>query len=77
MVKLEETPEALAFADSLEKACVNTVNVDGIMTKNLAIACGKIEKESYVNTTEFTDAVEKRVKMKLKERLWDVVSGTW
>lgn len=47
MVKLEETPEALAFADSLEKACVDTVNVDGIMTKNLAIACGKIEKENW------------------------------
>lgn len=54
MEKLEETPEALAFADSLEKACVDTVNVDGIMIKNLAIACGKIEKENYVNTTEFT-----------------------
>lgn len=64
-----ETPEALTFADSLEKACVDTVNVDGIMTKNLAIACGKIGKEDYVNTTEFMDAVEKRVKMKLKERL--------
>lgn len=48
---------------------MDTVNVDGIMTKNLAVACGKIEKENYVNTTEFTDAVEKRVEMKLKERL--------
>lgn len=70
--KVDETLEALAFTESLENACVDTVNVDGIMTKNLAIACGKIGKigkEDYVNTTEFMDAVETRVKMKLKERL--------
>lgn len=75
---LDETLEALAFTESLENACVDTVSVDGIMTKNLAISCGKIGKigkEDYVNTTEFM--LEKRVKIKLKERLWDVVSGTW
>ena len=69
MVKLEETPETLAFADSLEKASVDRVNDDGIMTKKLAIASGRIGKEDYVNTTEVMDAVEKRVKMKLEERL--------
>lgn len=67
--KLDGTPEVVAFANSLEKACVDTVNVDGIMTKDLAIACGKMGKEDYVNTTEFMDSVEKRMKMNLKEKL--------
>lgn len=67
--KLDDTPEVVAFAESLEKACVDTVNVDGIMTKDLAIACGKMDKGDYVNTTEFMDAVEKRMQMKIKEKL--------
>lgn len=67
--KLDGTPEVVAFAESLEKACVDTVNVDGIMTKDLAIACGKTGKGDYVNTTEFMDAVEKRLETKIKGKL--------
>ncbi|KAI5922763.1 isocitrate dehydrogenase [Camillea tinctor] len=67
--KLDNTPELVAFAESLEKACVDTVDVDGIMTKDLALACGKTAREDYVTTNEYLDAVEKRMKNSLKEKL--------
>ena len=66
---LDATPEVVAFAESLEKACVDTVDVDGVMTKDLALACGKMEREDYVTTTEYLDAVERRMRGNLKEKL--------
>merc|ERR1711964_461828 len=48
---LDETPEVVAFAESHEKACIDTVDIDGIMTKDLALACGKTGREDYVRTT--------------------------
>ena len=66
---LDDTPEVVAFAESLEQACVDTVNLDGIMTKDLAIACGKMGRGDYVTTTEYMDAVEKRMKENLKAKL--------
>ncbi|KAI9831696.1 MAG: hypothetical protein M1819_004762 [Sarea resinae] len=67
--KLDETPDVVAFAESLEKACVDTVQEDGIMTKDLAIACGKSERKDYATTTEYLNAVERRMKSLLKEKL--------
>lgn len=66
---LDQTPEVVAFAESLEKACVDTVDIDGIMTKDLAIACGKMSRRDYVTTEEYMDAVEKRMRGNLKEKL--------
>ena len=66
---LDETPEVVAFAESLERACVETVDKDGIMTKDLALACGKKERKDYVTTTEYMAAVERRMKQNLKEKL--------
>ncbi|KAH0566509.1 hypothetical protein GP486_000090 [Trichoglossum hirsutum] len=66
---LDGTPEVVAFAESLEKACIDTVDVDGIMTKDLALACGLKERKDYVTTTEYLNAVEKRLGETLKERL--------
>jgi len=70
---LDDTPEVVAFAESLEKACVDAVNVDGIMTKDLALACGLRDRKDYVTTKEYLSAVEKRLKRnyesKLKEKL--------
>jgi isocitrate dehydrogenase len=67
--RLDDTPELVAFADSLEKACVDTVDVDGIMTKDLALACGKHERKDYVTTNEYLDAVERKMKSLLEEKL--------
>ncbi|RAL61415.1 hypothetical protein DID88_009345 [Monilinia fructigena] len=46
-----------------------TPEVEGIMTKDLALACGKTGKEDYVTTGEYLEAVEKRMKGLLKEKL--------
>ncbi len=68
--ELDGTPEVVAFAESLEKACVDVVDEEGIMTKDLAIACGKKgTREEYATTTEYLDAVERRMKANLRERL--------
>ncbi|KYK60585.1 hypothetical protein DCS_01722 [Drechmeria coniospora] len=67
--KLDDTPELVAFAEGLEQACIDTVDVDGIMTKDLALACGKKQRSDYVTTTEYLTAVERRMKMILKEKL--------
>ncbi|KAL9019907.1 MAG: hypothetical protein Q9185_002849 [Variospora sp. 1 TL-2023] len=68
--ELDGTPEVVAFAESLEKACVDVVDEEGVMTKDLAIACGKKgEKGEYATTTEYLDAVERRMKANLQEWL--------
>ena len=66
---LDKTSAVVAFAESLEKACVDTVDVDGVMTKDLALACGKMGREDYVTTTEYLDAVERRMRGNLREKL--------
>lgn len=66
---LDNTPDVVAFAESLEKACIDTVDIDGIMTKDLALACGKTAREDYVTTTEYMNAVERRMKSLLKQKL--------
>jgi len=66
---MDKTPEVVAFAESLEKACIDTVNVDGIMTKDLALACGRTDRESWVTTGVYMAAVEKRMKAELGVRL--------
>ena len=60
--RLDETPALVDFADALERACVDAVDQDGIMTKDLALACGKTDRGSYVTTSVYMDAVEKRLK---------------
>lgn len=64
--QLDETPEVVAYAESLEKACVDVVDEEGIMTKDLALACGKGD---FVTTDEYLDAVERRMKRILREKL--------
>ncbi|KAG0348280.1 Isocitrate dehydrogenase [NADP], mitochondrial precursor (Oxalosuccinate decarboxylase) [Podila humilis] len=57
--KLDNNPELLKFSLDLEKACVDTVDVSGIMTKDLALAIhgSKLERKHYANTSEFMDAI--------------------
>ncbi|PTD03347.1 Isocitrate dehydrogenase [NADP], mitochondrial [Fusarium culmorum] len=67
--KLDDTPDVVAFAEGLEQACIDTVDIDGIMTKDLALATGKSERKDYATTNEYLDAVERRLKKTLKEKL--------
>lgn len=65
--ELDETPELVKFAESLEEACIHVVDKQGIMTKDLAISCGK--KDDFVTTDEYLDAVEKRMRQVLSSKL--------
>lgn len=67
--ELDGTPDIVAFAQSLEKACIDTVDVDGIMTKDLALSCGRTDRDAWVVTREYMDAVARRLKASLKEKL--------
>lgn len=66
---LDNTPEVVSFAEALEKACIDTVDVDGIMTKDLALACGQTSRDSYVTTKQYMEAVERRMQKALKPSL--------
>lgn len=59
--KLDGTPDVVKFGELLEKATVDVVQVDGIMTKDLALMLGKTDRSSYVTTEEFIEAVAKRL----------------
>src|ERR1035438_9466681 len=52
--KLDNNPELAAFADTLEKVCVDTVEA-GYMTKDLALLIGADQK--WLSTTGFLDKV--------------------
>ena len=57
---LDQQPELLLkFSHDLEKACVDTVDVSGIMTKDLAWRStdAKLERKHYANTSEFMEAI--------------------
>jgi isocitrate dehydrogenase len=60
--ELDETPDVIDFANSIEKACIDTVDIDGIMTKDLAYACGQSDPKSWVMTNTYLNAVERRLK---------------
>lgn len=57
--KLDDTPELATFAKNLEEACVETIDVDGVMTKDLALAMkGKdMTRGDWVTTDEYMGRV--------------------
>lgn len=59
--KLDDTPNVVKFGELVEKATLDTVQVDGKMTKDLALAQGKTDRSSYVTTEEFIHAVADRL----------------
>jgi isocitrate dehydrogenase len=63
--KLDDTPEVVKFAEELEKAVIETVSKDNIMTKDLALTQGKTDRSSYVTTEEFIDGVANRLNKNL------------
>jgi isocitrate dehydrogenase len=64
--RLDGNAELLRFTEDLERACMETVDIDKQMTKDLALAIhgmDGLKREHYVTTTEFMDAVERRLKI--------------
>ncbi|XP_022168625.1 isocitrate dehydrogenase [NADP] cytoplasmic-like isoform X1 [Myzus persicae] len=65
---LDNTPELTKFCDTLEEACVGSVDA-GHMTKDLA-ACihglKNVKEGMYLNTNEYLDSVKEHLDIKLK-----------
>ncbi len=61
--KLDNTPDLIKFADTLEKVCVSTIE-SGKMTKDLAmLAFGeKLTEQQYLNTEDFLDLIDRNLK---------------
>jgi isocitrate dehydrogenase len=55
----DDTPEVEAFAQTLERACIDTVE-SGRMTKDLALLIGP--EQLWLTTEKFLQAVEERLK---------------
>ncbi|KAI0034782.1 isocitrate dehydrogenase [Vararia minispora EC-137] len=68
--KLDENPALDAWARDLEAACVEVIDKDGVMTKDLALAIhGKsMKREHWVITDVYMDAVKTKLDSKLKAR---------
>ena len=56
--KLDETPEVIAFAETLERVCVATVE-QGAMTKDLAILVGP--DQAWMTTEQFFEAIRENL----------------
>jgi len=65
--KLDNTPELIHFAQTLEKVCVQTIE-GGKMTKDLAVSIhgNKVPADSYLNTGDFLDALASNLEAALK-----------
>ncbi|KXN89699.1 Isocitrate dehydrogenase [NADP], mitochondrial [Leucoagaricus sp. SymC.cos] len=68
--KLDKNEKLRVFCEDLEKACVEVIDKDGIMTKDLAIAIhGKeLKREHWVITDVYMDAVNAKLQKKLAAR---------
>ncbi len=64
--KLDNTPELVKFAETLERVCIDTVE-SGKMTKDLAMLVkgDKMTQEDYMNTEDFLDAIDQGLKARL------------
>lgn len=65
--KLDGTPDVVKFGQLLEEATKDTVQVDGKVTKDLALAQGRTDRASYVTTEEFIQYVADRLAKLYKE----------
>lgn len=63
--RLDGQQEVVEFAEKLEKAVIDTVAIDGKMTKDLSLARGETDRSSYVLTGEFIDCVKSRLDKQL------------
>ncbi|KAL1704726.1 putative isocitrate dehydrogenase [NADP] precursor, partial [Schizophyllum commune] len=68
--KLDGNDALTAFCKDLEASCVEVIDKDGIMTKDLALAIhGKnMKREHWVVTNEYMDAVNDKLKSKIAAR---------
>jgi isocitrate dehydrogenase len=65
--QLDDTPDVVTWAEQLERACIDVVDQEGIMTKDLALSCGRKDREAWVTTNEYLNAVERRLQKNLAD----------
>jgi isocitrate dehydrogenase len=61
--KLDDTPEVVRFAQTLERVCIETVEA-GKMTKDLAILIGP--NEPFLSTEGFLDELDKELRRRME-----------
>ncbi len=61
--KIDETPDVVRFAETLEKVCIDTVE-SGAMTKDLAILVGP--DQPWMTTEQFFDTIVKNLETTMK-----------
>lgn len=59
--ELDGTPEVVSLARAIEQATIDTVAVDNILTKDLALLFKDSRRESPASTNTFLDAVQRRI----------------
>jgi isocitrate dehydrogenase len=64
--KLDNTPDLIRFAETLETVCIETVE-SGKMTKDLALIVygEELKPEHYLTTEQFLEALNENLKAKL------------
>ncbi|KAF9269482.1 isocitrate dehydrogenase [Marasmius fiardii PR-910] len=69
--KLDNNPDLRTFCEDLEAACIEVIDQDGIMTKDLALAIhGKdLRREHWVITDVYMDKVKEKLQKKLDAHL--------
>ena len=60
--KLDDNPDLRTFAETLEKACIDTVE-GGFMTKDLAILIGP--QQRWLTTNQFLDKIDENMQAKM------------
>ena len=67
--KLDQNDALRDFCNDLEAACVEVIDKDGVMTKDLALAIhGKdMKREHWVVTDVYMDKVNEKLKEKIRE----------
>ena len=60
--KFDDTPDVVAFAETLEKVCIETVE-SGFMTKDLALLIGP--DQAWLNTQAFLDKLDENLQAKM------------
>lgn len=74
--QLDGTDDLVTWAENLEKAVIQTVDEDKIMTKDLALSCGRKDRDAWVTTSQFMEAIEKRFKKNLSAEGLGDIAGT-
>jgi len=62
--KFDATPDVAAFAELLERVCIDTVEA-GFMTKDLAVLIS--DKQPWLSTTQFLDKLDEGLRARMKK----------